>query len=152
MSPKKHTKMLHSLRKTFVTKSSTFLSMEQGDVLPWKKCSKSRKKTFFSFWAPHMQNFMLSSKITLLFCFGASGRRRKCLKIAKLYFCTFATSPLAALVCLTKFRETPGKPVQPVGWSQTCKNTILQFSNTSYAFQKPQNNKRRLFWGSVGQV
>ena len=49
--------------------------------------------------------------------------------------------------------RTRGKKVQQIlVWSQTCKNTIFQFSNTSYAFQEPQNKKRRLFSGSVGHV
>ena len=46
------------------------------------KVQQIGKKSLFSFWAPHMQNFMHSSKITILFGFGVSGRHGKHLKLA----------------------------------------------------------------------
>ena len=72
-----------------------------------------------------MQNLMLITKMASFRGFGTSGRHRRHLKMAKLYFCTFATSPLAAVACLTKIPGDQCKPVEPVGWLQKCKNTIL---------------------------
>ena len=48
-----------------------------------------------------------------------------------LYFCTFVTSPLAPLPCLTKI---PGHECRPVGWLLRSKNTISQFSNAYFYF------------------
>ena len=112
-----------------------------GWALP-QKSAANLKTAILVFWTPHVKLDQLTLKMAFFCCFGASGRRRKCFKTAKLYFCTFATSPLAALACLVSPGILSGKPVQPVSWSLTCKNTILQFSNPSYAFQKPQRTKK----------
>ena len=86
-----------------------------GGRTPAKKVQQIGKKSILGFWHLPMKDFMLSSKITFFFGVGASGRRRKHLKIAKLYFFTLQASPLAALTCLTKIPGDPGRPVQSSG-------------------------------------
>ena len=92
-----------------------------------------------------MQNFMLSSQITLLFCLGASGRRRKCLKIAKLYLCTFATSPLAALVCLTNSGRHQASQCSQWAGRNLAKIQFCHFQTLPTPSRSPKTTKKAIF-------
>ena len=76
------------------------------------------------------QNFMLIPSVALVLGFGHPGRRRKQFQIEKLHFCTFETSPLAALASLTKIPGDLGRPVQPSG-------LVLSVQKCNFQIQMP---------------
>ena len=84
------------------------------------------------------------SRLPLVSCFSAE-RLRKCLKIAKFYFCTFATSPLAALACPTKISGDQASLRRPRLCSQWagCKRAKIVIFNFKMLPMPPRSPKTK---------
>ena len=113
------------------------LSLNQGVAALMHFSVAFSKNSILGFCHLPIKHDPLNPKMAFLFGFEAPGRHRRHLQIGKLKFCSFVTSPLAPLACLTKIPGDPGRTVQPVGFPKNSKNTISQFVNDSYASQGP---------------